>query len=310
MTRVFPLAALLTLGLASCGDRPPAPETSPGKPASTAPVADRGGTPLVNDGFSDDQYAAHLLQLRKRVPEGFTVIVERPFVVIGDEPAAVVRERAERIVRFSVSRLKRDFFDRDPEEIIDIWLFKDEASYRAHALEIFGDVPDTPYGYYSAEDRAMVMNIKTGGGTLVHEIVHPFMRANFPAAPSWLDEGLGSLFEQSTDAGGHIKGLTNWRLAGLQEAIEQGRLPSFETLISTTRDQFYEEDPGTNYAQARYLLYYLQQHDRLIRYYREFVASHVDDPTGLETLKRVLGISDMQAFQRQWEAWVLELTFP
>ena len=25
----------------------------------------------------------------------------------------------------------------------------------------------------------------TGGGTLVHEIVHPFLRANFPECPAW-----------------------------------------------------------------------------------------------------------------------------
>ena len=35
------------------------------------------------------------------------------------------------------------------------------------------------------------MNISTGGGTLVHEIVHPFIEANFPACPPWLNEGLG-----------------------------------------------------------------------------------------------------------------------
>ena len=41
----------------------------------------------------------------------------------------------------------------------------------------------TPYGYYSAAHRALIMNIATGGGTLVHEIVHPFVRANFPQMP-------------------------------------------------------------------------------------------------------------------------------
>jgi len=28
---------------------------------------------------------------------------------------------------------------------------------------------------------------------LVHEIVHPFMRANFPECPAWFNEGLASL---------------------------------------------------------------------------------------------------------------------
>ena len=57
-----------------------------------------------------------------------------------------------------------------------------------------------------------------------------------------------------------IRGLTNWRLPGLQRAIRDGALPSFRALTATSEAQFYGADPGTNYAQARYLLYYLQEH--------------------------------------------------
>lgn len=39
-------------------------------------------------------------------------------------------------------------------------------------------------------------------------------------------------------------------------------------------------DPGTSYVQARYLCYSLQEKGLLMRYYREFVAHHKDDPTG------------------------------
>ena len=309
--RVVPPTLALAILLAACADRAPAPSSARPETtgAPTAAAADPGAE-VVDDGFTDAEFARHLLELRDEVPAGFTIVVEPRFVVLGDEPPEEVRRRAVTTVRWAVTRLKRDFFDRDPLEIIDIWLFADEASYRRHAMEIFGDAPDTPYGYYSPDDRAMVMNIKTGGGTLVHEIVHPFMRANFPEAPSWFDEGLGSLYEQSADRDGHIVGLTNWRLAGLQEAITSGELPSFETLLATTTHEFYDEDPGTNYAQARYLVYYLQQHDLLVRYYREFLRNHEDDPTGEATLKKVLGTDDLVAFRKKWEAWVMKLRFP
>ena len=107
------------------------------------------------------------------------------------------------------------------------------------------------------------MNIATGGGTLVHEIVHPFVAANFPACPSWFNEGLGSLYEQCSERDGRIEGLSNWRLAGLQSAIRAGRLPTFEALTATTDREFYDADPGTNYSQARYLCYWLEQHQLL-----------------------------------------------
>ena len=87
-------------------------------------------------------------------------------------------------------------------------------------------------------------------------------------------------------------------------------MPSFEALTGTTTDEFYNADPGTNYAQARYLLYYLQQKGLLRDYYRAFLAGRQADPTGYETLKRTLGRADMAAFEREWEAYVLKLRFP
>jgi hypothetical protein len=255
-------------------------------------------------------YAKHLRLLRQRLPNGFTVVLEPPFVVIGDESPERVHQRAAGTVRWAVKRLKRAYFPHDPKHILDIWLFKDGRSYREHAKRLFGEMPDTPYGYYSSSDRALVMNISTGGGTLVHELVHPFMEANFPSCPAWFNEGLGSLYEQSASRGQQIVGLTNWRLPGLQRAIRAARLPSFEQLTRTSSRAFYDRDPGTNYAQARYLLYYLQERGLLRRYYRVYHAQRHRDPTGYQSLKQVLGESNMTRFQKRWERYVLTLKFP
>ena len=297
------LGAALAMGALAPGDpRAAAPDGGAGAGAGSAA---RGGAEAGAD------FAGHVAALREKVPaEGFTIVVEKPFVVVGDESPAMVRRRAEGTVRWAVERLKRDFFRKDPDEILDIWLFRDKASYEKHAREIFGDSPDTPFGYYSETHRALIMNIATGGGTLVHEIVHPFMRANFPECPAWLNEGLGSLYEQASDRSGHIVGLTNWRLAGLQKAIRDGRVPSFKDLAATTDHEFYTRDKGTNYAQARYLCYYLQEKDLLVKFYHAFVAAHQGDPTGYATLQKTLGEKDMDAFKKQWEAFVLKLSFP
>jgi len=261
--------------------------------------------------FTTADYAQHIMRLKKKIPKGggFTVVIEPPFVVIGDEKPAVVRRRAVQTVRWSVQRLKKAYFRKDPVAILDIWLFKNRASYRKHTQEIFRQKPTTPFGYYSHRAKALIMNIATGGGTLVHEIVHPFMEGNFPACPAWFNEGLGSLYEQCGNKRGRIHGYTNWRLAGLQKAIRAGRVPSFRTLTATTGDEFYQQDPGTNYSQSRYLCYYLQQHGLLRKFYHAFRANHKKDPTGLETLKKTLGVRDLAAFKKQWEAYVLKLRF-
>lgn len=263
--------------------------------------------PAINAEPETD-YSRHVEQLKKKLPSAdFSIVVQPPFVVIGDEPADVVKEHSERTVKWAVDKLKQDYFSKDPKDILDIWLFKDAASYQRNALALFGEKPSTPYGYYSSRHKALIMNISTGGGTLVHEIVHPFIEANFPNCPPWLNEGLGSLYEQSGEVGGRIHGYPNWRLPGLQKAIRAGQVPAFKTLMAYNASAFYNDDKGTNYAQARYLCYYLQQRGLLANFYHEFVAHQKTDPTGYETLQRILKTRDMKTFKLKWEKYVLSL---
>ena len=275
-----------------------------------AAMAAAPAPPPAAPGRSRADYAQHVLELRRRAGPGFTVAVEPPFVVIGDGAAAAVQGSAERTVRWATRMLKQDYFSKDPARILDVWLFKDATSYTRNTLRLFDETPETPYGYYTSKHGALIMNIATGGGTLVHEIVHPFMENNFPGCPPWFNEGLASLYEQSGEERGHIHGYTNWRLAGLKRAIRARQVPPFRELLSASEVTFYEEDKGTNYSQARYLCYYLQQAGLLVRFYQEFLAGREQDPTGYDTLQRVLGEDDMVAFQQRWEAFVMGLSYP
>lgn len=260
-------------------------------------------------GHTDADYAEHVLKLKARLPAGFNLVEQRPFIVVGDESAAMVKRRAESTVKWAVDLLKKDYFTKDPADIIDVWLFKDKASYEKHTALLFKDKPDTPFGYYSPTHKALIMNIETGGGTLVHEIVHPFMRANFPSCPPWFNEGMGSLYEQCHQVNGHIRGLTNWRLPILQKDINGKSTMPFAKLLAMDEAQFYQ-DRGSRYAQARYLCYYLQERGLLVKYYQEFVANQAKDPSGFATLQKILGEKDMSAFQKKWEEFVMKLRFP
>jgi hypothetical protein len=144
-------------------------------------------------GFSAADFERHVRELRKKLPgEGFTIVVAKPFVVVGDEEPREVRRRAKNTVAWAVEKLKAAYFENDPDEILDVWLFKDK---------------------------------------------------------------------------------------------------------------------GTNYAQARYLCYYLQQQGLLKKFYRRFRAQRKTDPTGYGTLQEILSRKDMAAFQKEWEAFVLKLRF-
>lgn len=257
----------------------------------------------------DPVYGAHVSALQRKLGKAFTIVVEAPFVIIGDESPKKLRERAATI-RWATDKLKADYFSKDPLSTIDVYLFKSQASYLDNALAFFGERPSTPYGYYSAANRALIMNISTGEGTLVHEMVHPFIEANFPDCPPWFNEGLASLYERPGEEDGRIIGDTNWRLPILQKAIAEKRTKPFAALLNLDAGSFYGDEQGTNYAEARYLVYYLQMRGMLPRFYREMVASHERDPSGYETLKSVLGETDMEAFQGHWEAFVSKLRFP
>jgi hypothetical protein len=270
-------------------------------------------TPQTGRTFSDEAYATHIAKLRERLAAKklghLEIRIEDPFVVVGDGTAAQL-ERNAQTVRWAADILEKDFFDRRPTKILDVFLFRTAASYERGVKTLTGDSPGTPYGFYSRDDNGLFMNIATGGGTLVHEIVHPYVEADFPAAPAWLNEGLGSLFEQSSERDGHIIGLTNWRLAGLQKSIADGGVPSFKTLTHLSSNKFYGDDSGTNYAQARYLMYYLQEKGLLRDYYKKFRAAAAKDPTGYTTLVAVLGERDMADFHARWQRFVAALEFP
>lgn len=246
---------------------------------------------------------ARAAELRKQLEgQGFTVTVTAPFVVVGDESAAKVRSRVN-FVDWVVKLIEKDYFDKQPDKILVIWLFRNINTYKAGAKKFFDDEPTTPYGYYSSSDNALVMNIGPGAGTLSHELVHPYIEANFPDAPSWFNEGLASLYEQPREREGHMWGTTNWRLPGLTSMIRKKDIPSLRTLLTTSSDGFYNAD-FDSYAYARFLCQYLQDHGKLRDFYKDFVASK--DHTGVTSLEKAVG-SSLEDFQPVFNKWALSL---
>ena len=252
---------------------------------------------------SKDDLDTRAKELEKKLDgQGFRVLVEAPFVVVGDESLTKVKSRAN-FVRWVVKLIEADYFAKQPDKLIEIWLFKNEKTYRKGAKQFFDDEPDTPYGYYSPEDNALVMNIGPGAGTLSHELVHPYIEANFPAAPSWFNEGLASLYEQPREREGHMWGTTNWRLPGLTKMIKAKSLPKLKDLVSTSREGFYEA-AYDSYAYARFLCQYLQDHGKLRDFYKKFVADK--DTTGQAALEAVLEMP-LADFDAVFQKWALTL---
>ena len=315
MIRKYVISMVLVVGLAGFGLEvwiawgwPEAKAINPGLPEERSGRRAKPKT-IGPEGISDVEFAAKLEQLGQQMGPGFRKAIVKPFVVTSNQSAQAFEQTCQQTIRWAIQMLTKDFFPKGPDRIITIYLFADEGSYKKYSWSLFSSKPVTPYGYYLSRHQALVMNIGTGGGTLVHEMVHPLLAANFPAAPSWFDEGLASLYEQSHQRDGQIAGLLNWRLPVLKAGLQAGHLVPLQQLLSTSRKEFYEDPQGMHYAQARYLCYYLQEKHLLRKFYREFKKNHLADPTGIETLLKVAGEDSLQKFQAKWLEFLAPLSF-
>jgi hypothetical protein len=242
-----------------------------------------------------------------------TFIVEREgiYVVASNLPMGYLERIRRGTIRRCSEAMWEAYFRKKPDYPIAVYLFRDDQSYRAWAKRLFGDDRVSHFGYYRPWDHTMVMNTKGGRdtGTLVHEMTHALMKPDFPDVPTWFDEGLASLHEQCQVGRDTIRGLENWRLPSLQKAIRAGRLVPLTELVATTAGEFRGPKQGLHYAEARYLVMYLQHLGLLRRFYREFRQSVHKDPTGATTLAAVVG-KPIAELEKEWVPWVLKLRFP
>ncbi|QOV90516.1 DUF1570 domain-containing protein [Humisphaera borealis] len=242
--------------------------------------------------------------------EKFNHLVSPPYVIAGNgTPAQLIRYR-DGTVAAATTALQAQFFKARPDEPVLILLFESEGPYKRLAKKWFDDADVPHFGFYRHHDRTMLMNVSTGLGTLVHELTHALIAPDFPDVPDWFNEGIASLYEQSQfgPEGRTITGLPNWRLPGLQKAIAADTL---RTLAELTADDDFRSDDrvGINYAQARYLMLYLQDKGLLQKYYVAFRDNRKTDPTGLETLKKIVAPQTLEAFEKDWRKWVMSLKF-
>lgn len=237
--------------------------------------------------------------------EKLTVLESSPFILIGDGGSERLAQYRDHTVRAAAEALWATYFDQRPTESIVIFLFESDERYRRLSRDWFAQ-PDPPHFGYCRRDGVMVMNIATGTGTLVHELTHALIRFDFPTVPPWFNEGLASLYEQCQINGKTMTGLKNWRLPALQKAIRENTLRPLRELIH--EPDFYDETrSGLNYAQARYLMMYLQEKQTLQKLYDRFREHQAEDANGWESLRAVVAPESEEAFESGFRQWVLQL---
>jgi len=312
--------------VAACSTKPDAPAKAPARPAGgVGPAASGDSAAAIQKAVAVSAAAkaapavvkypsAALTELchkraadiARRYGKKLNVVVHPPFVVAGDMSAARLDSHARASILGPARAMWSAYFDKKPDKAITAFLFAGEKNYKLHARQDYPSGGSPYYGYYTPARQTMVMNINTGGGTLVHELTHALIVYDFPNLPTWFNEGLASLHEQCQIEKDGITGLTNWRLPALQAAIKARKLRPLAELV--TKRDFYGPLQGLNYAQGRYFVMYMQHKGLLVKFYRYFREHASGDGADIRAIEHVFGqkISDIEP---AFLAWTMTLKF-
>ncbi|GMV14768.1 MAG: hypothetical protein AMXMBFR56_29920 [Polyangiaceae bacterium] len=315
MTRAF---LLLSIVLSACAAEPQAPaeRPPPGKVAKMA--APRGVVPPAlasaatpppappSYDLADDLEAKRAIAREELGPKTESELVEGVFLVAAPTGKKALAGALD-VTRRALAAYFNGRFQKRPERAIAVYLFPDAARYDAFCKKRWGAKCDSPYGFYLASERKIVMNVGPGIGTLTHELVHPLVEADFPGAPDWINEGIASLFEQfHLPKPGEIRGSKNWRHPRLMAALgspKEREHASLPALFAMSDEEFRGKREDLNYATARYLCQWLDERGFLWPFYQRWRDGFASDPSGEKAFVEVTGETPAAA-NAKWARWV------
>jgi hypothetical protein len=256
--------------------------------------------------------AARGRQIGEQLGDKCAVFVQAPFVIAGDMSQKDLHAWYDETIHPAAVAMGHRYFKTKPSQPITVLLFSGKESYEHYAEKLFKDRGISIYGYYKPRERTLVMNIGTGGGTLVHELTHALVAFDCPDVPDWFNEGLASLHEQcrfrEDERGPWVEGLVNWRLPRLQKELEAQRVPSLADFIRD--DDFRGEREAVNYAQARYFCLFMQRRGVLETYYAALKKNIKDDPHGVAAIKAAFPNLSWKELDAEYRQFVRELKPP
>jgi hypothetical protein len=225
-----------------------------------------------------------------KLPNGFSVINYKYFVIFSDLDEELTYQIISNDVNNTIEAMKKNYVHTLPDNITPIILFKDYERYKEYVIANY-DIPEqdiSPYGFYKISKNVIVIRYINWKGSIMHEVTHRFLRSDFPDVPSWFDEGFASLHEKSTYKEGQLSGDFSWRIISIRRYLDEDKYTGLKTLMETNDDELYGPKSSFYYAQARYLLMYLQSKGRLKDYYKTFKDTYEKDKTGISQLEKIL----------------------
>lgn len=247
----------------------------------------------IEDLYPGYDYSSVINEHSSIMPEGLSVTKFRQFVVFSELNEELTYRLIDNDMRNTIESMTINFVNKTPDKVTPVYLFENFDKYKLFVLKNY-DVEEkdiSPYGFYKISKNVIIIRYVSWKGSILHELTHRFIQADFPETPSWFDEGFASLNEKSTFKDGVLTGDFSLRIIPLRRAIKEGTYTGLKHLMETNDDELYGKRTSYYYAQSRYLLMYLQQQAQLDKYYKYFRDNFKKDRTGIKQLQEITGKS-------------------
>lgn len=247
----------------------------------------------IEEIYTNYNYQIVIDEQSKIIPEGMSITKFRYFVIFSDMNVELTYRLIDTDIRNTIDAMSNNYVNKLPDIITPIYIFAEFDDYKEFVLKNY-DIAEndlSPYGFYKISKNVIVIRYVSWKGSILHEITHRFLRSDFPNAPSWFDEGLASLNEKSTYKNGNLIGDFSFRILPLRRALTDGKYTGLKKLMETNDEELYGQRSSYYYAQARYLLMYLQEKELLNKYYTLFRDTQDNDNSGISQLIDITGNS-------------------
>ncbi len=189
-----------------------------------------------------------------------------PFLVVGLRDGVDPKTHYDKGINDFYNYFKSQYFASAPSRWLVVVISSNpeilvEATRRMYP-EVQIPVHAPFLGYYNpADSLIMATGGAAGYGTLLHEMIHALMAADFPDAPPWLNEGLASLYERSYWSSSRLSALPNWRMDRMREE----QVPSLQSLAQEASGVGLH---SPEIAEFRLFLLFLDQQQKVDDLYR------------------------------------------
>lgn len=214
--------------------------------------------------------------------------------------------RTELLVTAYIDAQKRTLFDRPlPWNLLVLLPTSDD--YRELASEAG---LEKAAGFCAAGGRKLVSIDR--GTVLIHELTHALHFADTAEErqvhPIWVKEGLATLFQYSRITPAGLLPHVDASVVTVQRAARKGELIPLSELVRMSKKDFMGQ-AELCYPQARYVMFYLHERQRLRDWYTGYKRTYTRDPTGRRALEAALG-KGLGQIEPEWREWVAELSPP